>query len=136
MTFLEFLEALYSDDPNKSLPNLDVKLPTFKQQPAIVVPFSQFLKDDRRDSRHNLYIIWRGKQALYVGIAHDHIWARWFNRGGQSHMYFVQKYSGTREGGSWAGLSTIGKVIERNFPKSLKWKVELRHYNTFEWQTD
>lgn len=125
MNFDDFLKSLANYQP-----------PEFKQEPTISMTFAQFLEDDKRVGRHNLYIIWRGKQALYVGIARDHIWGRWFARGGQSHMYFSQKYSGTREGGTWRGFTPIGIVIQRNFPKSLKWKVEQRHYNTFSWCTE
>jgi hypothetical protein len=103
-------------------------LPQFEQQPPITMTFAAFLKG-RYDQtgRHNLYIVWNRKQALYVGIAKDDIRSRWFGRGGQGHMYFSQINS------AWVGITPIGTVIQRNFPKSLKWKIELQRYNTFSW---
>jgi hypothetical protein len=106
--------------------------PQFEQQPPITMTFAQFLHDSRRHSKHNLYLVWKGKHALYVGIAHEHIWTRWFNRGSQGHML----YYWTPNGKTLSGASPIGAVIQRNLPKSLKWKVELRHFNTFSWCPD
>jgi hypothetical protein len=114
---------------------LDVPLPEFQPQPTITTTFSKFLENKHGERGHNLYIIWHGRQALYVGIARQHIWSRWFNER-KSHMRFIQKYSGTREGGKWIGESPIGEVIANNFPKSLKWKVELRHYTTQSFNPD
>jgi hypothetical protein len=108
-------------------------LPQDNLQPDMRIGFGQFLDNKYKEGKHNLYIVWLGNQALYVGIAKDHIRGRWLNRSGQSHMYFAQKYSGTREGGSWVGLSTIGRVIQRNLPESLQWTIELRHYSVFSW---
>lgn len=106
------------------------ELPQEELQPPITVLFSQFLEGKYADTRHNLYIIWRFKQALYVGIAKDNIWMRWFRRSSQSHMRFIQKYSGTLEGGYWIGETLIGQIVARNLPKSLDWRVEFRHYST------
>lgn len=114
---------------------LNNPLPAFKADPPITLTFEDFLDGKYHDGKHNLYIVWYKKQSLYVGISKANIWTRWFS-GRQSHMYFAQKHSGTREGGHWKGSSTIGCVIERNFPASLKWKIELRHCNTFSWCND
>jgi hypothetical protein len=116
-----------SDEELKTL-----HLHRFEPHPNLIMTFERFLKYDD-EGYYNLYIVWRGKQALYVGISKQNISMRWFYRGGQSHMRYVQRYSGTLEGGSWVGLSTIGQVIQNNFPKSLKWKIELREYSTFSW---
>lgn len=114
----------------------DHPLPVFKADPLLIMNFETFLSGNYAHGKHNLYTVWYRRQALYVGIARDNIWNRWFSRGGQSHMYFVQKHSGTREGGRWAGITPVGRVIAINLPKSLKWKVELRHCNTFSWCND
>jgi hypothetical protein len=108
-------------------------LPEEHLQRPLTLTFDQFLRQKYQADRHNLYIVRTGKQALYVGISRSDVWGRWFAGGEKSHMYFAQKYSGTREGGRWLGHSSIGQVVEFNFPRSLKWKVELRHYSTFSW---
>jgi hypothetical protein len=111
---------------------MDSDLVAFLKQtdPTLIMPFEKFAKGDYPNGRHNLYIVWRGKRALYVGISRSGIWDRWFARGGQAHMFFAQKYSGTLDGGQWCGLSTIGRVIAKNIPVSFGWKVELRHIPT------
>jgi hypothetical protein len=103
-----------------------ISLPEDKILPPLSLFFSQFLEANYKRDRHNLYIIWKGKQALYVGISKTDIWGRWFS-GSYGHMMFIHQTK------RWIGNSSIGSVIERNFPKSLKWKVELRRYSTFSW---
>jgi hypothetical protein len=103
--------------------------PKFEPLPNLRMTFGRFLKDEY-DGRHNLYIIWRGKQALYIGITKDHISNRWFHKL-DSHMRIVYKDPRTGQGGHWVGSSTIGSVIQLNYPKSLKWIIELREYSTF-----
>ena len=132
MNFWEVIDAINKGEFAKLTPEDLGPLPEEKLDTPLKMRFGTFLDGKYQEGKHNLYIIWKGKQALYVGIAKDNIWIRWFNAG-YSHMYFAQKYSGTREGGTWVGSSTIGRVIQKNFPKSLKWIVELRHYSTFGW---
>lgn len=127
MNFWDILQAIYNNELDKSKP--DAPLPKEQLDKPIRMSFRRFLDGKYHDGNHNLYIIWKGKQALYVGISHDNIWYRWFKRSWQGHMSFMQKYSGTLEGGEWVGHSPIGRVIATNLPKSLKWTVELRHYS-------
>ena len=103
----------------------DLKM--IEENPPLTLSFGKFIKGDYQLGHRNLYIVWRGKQALYIGISRTDIWGRWFGRGGQSHMYFSQKYSGTLEGGRWQGLSPIGIVIVNNQPASMRWRIELRY---------
>jgi hypothetical protein len=89
--------------------------------PAIVMTFEKFAKGNFEAGHRNLYIVWRGKQALYVGISRDNIWSRWF-AGARSHICI-------NAGGHWIkGYSSpIGQAIIRNRPTSMRWKIELRH---------
>ena len=91
-----------------------------KENPPRIMTFQQFHKR-RLGGLYNLYIIWRGKQALYVGISRQNIWGRWFSRGGQEHIF--------NSGGQWHAdfSSPIGKAIIHNRPASLRWKIELRY---------
>lgn len=114
------------------LKNISTTYVDQETQPTITMSFGELLNGDYEEGLRNLYIIWLKKQALYVGIARDNIWNRWFGSNIRCHMYFAQKYSGTREGGKWIGSSPIGKAIAKNFPNSLKWRVELRHCNRVE----
>src|ERR1043165_96031 len=127
MNFQELIEAILNNNTEK-LPAelLSTSLPQVKTESPITITFSQFLERQYPQGKHNLYIIWHGKQALYVGISKSDVWGRWFTTS-YSHMYFA--------GGVWSGNSPIGTVIQRNFPKSLKWKVELRHYSTSLWSS-
>jgi len=88
----------------------------------LILPFGKFAKGDYEESQRNLYIVWRGKQCLYVGVSQDDIWIRWFHR----HRCHIE-IEGDEEHETWCGVTTIGKVITGNRPASLQWKIELRH---------
>jgi len=87
----------------------------------LILTFDKFAKGDYDEGERNLYIVWRRQQCLYVGVSRANIWNRWFSRGIQSHIFNV--------GGHWRVdySSTMGRVIIRNLPASLSWKIELRH---------
>jgi len=80
--------------------------------------FSDFYKGDYEDLGFELYLL-RDLEGtvMYIGIAKDSIWHRWFE-GGTSHME-----TGAR--GRLHGKSLIGEVVERRFPDSWKWSIEL-----------
>lgn len=85
----------------------------------ITLTFAEFIKGEKV-GRQNLYIVWRDAKALYVGISTTSVWHRWFS-GFSSHMarnVFRQ----------WFGCSPIGEEVAKNTPQSLKWMIELRHY--------
>lgn len=103
----------------------DYKEPTLL--PSTTLAFSTFLNDIDIDGNYNLYIIRHPNCVLYVGISTNNIWNRWFHMP-DSHMRFVQKYSGTLEGGKWIGSSPIGMAIQKNFPSSLQWTIELQQH--------
>mgnify|MGYP001373148840 CR=1 FL=1 len=92
----------------------------------IALTFDEFQDDEKfpDDDEIELYIVKDRKKVLYIGISKDNVYNRWFSMP-SSHMRFVQKYSGTLEGGVWVGQSSIGIEIQKNFPKSLKWKIQL-----------
>jgi hypothetical protein len=75
-----------------------------------VLSFGEFSKGDYEAGTRNLYIVWRDRQALYIGISTRGIYNRWFTAPG-CHM----------EAGT-----TIAQVIERNRPASMGWVIELR----------
>jgi hypothetical protein len=83
----------------------------------ITMTFEEFMGLER-EPIHNLYIIWDDNKALYVGISKSGVWGRWFGRRGR--MYKI--------GQNWAAEDTIGQTVIKNFPASLKWRVELRYY--------
>lgn len=80
--------------------------------------FSEFYEGNYDDHGYELYIIKDTKgQAMYIGIARDSIWHRWFD-GATSHMERDVR-------GRMHGRSYIGEVIERRFPNSWNWVIEL-----------
>lgn len=80
--------------------------------------FSEFYQGDFTDEGYELYFVKDGKEKImYVGISRDSIWHRWFG-GGPSHM-------DTNSTGNVYGKSYIGEVIERRFPGSWDWVIEL-----------
>lgn len=80
--------------------------------------FSDFYKGDYEDLGFELYLLRDSEgTVMYIGIAKDSIWHRWFE-GGTSHME-------TETNGRLYGKSLIGEVVERRFPTSWKWSVEL-----------
>jgi hypothetical protein len=82
-----------------------------QQEPPQVMTFGEFMTGDYEHGAHNLYIVWRDRQALYIGIANCGIYNRWFTSP-SCHMEARTK---------------IAQVIERNRPASMGWVIELRH---------
>lgn len=80
--------------------------------------FSDFYKADYEDLGYELYIIKDSDgNVMYVGISRDSIWHRWFG-GGTSHM-------DRDANGRVYGKSYVGEIIERRFPDSWNWIIEL-----------
>ena len=80
--------------------------------------FAEFYQGKYKDIGYELYFIKdSGGKALYIGISGDSIWHRWFGAE-TSHFTIV-------ENGGVCGTSHIGQVIERNFPASWNWTIEL-----------
>jgi len=80
--------------------------------------FSEFYKGNFEDFGYELYFLkdTDGK-AMYIGISRNSIWHRWFG-GCNSHMDIGA-------GEKIFGASNIGQVIERRFPSSWDWVIEL-----------
>jgi len=80
--------------------------------------FSEFYKGNFDDNGYELYLL---KDidgiVMYIGIARDSVWHRWFE-GSTSHMECDSH-------GRLYGKSYIGEVIERRFPNSWNWFIEL-----------
>jgi hypothetical protein len=84
----------------------------------IAIRFSEFYKGDYEDHDYELYIIKDSdEKVMYIGISRDSIWHRWFG-GGPSHMDIDAA-------GKIYGKSYVGEVIERRFPSSWDWIIEL-----------
>jgi len=102
------MKNIFGYDPEEitaiPLPELD---------PPLIMTFTKFEKGDYPDANHNLYIVWRGKQALYIGISQANIWDRWFIRDG-CHI-------ASNGAGIWCAAysSPIGRAIARNRPASI-----------------
>jgi hypothetical protein len=80
--------------------------------------FSEFYKGQFADDEFELYLLKdTDEKVLYIGISRDSIWHRWFG-GGTSHMEV------DAAGKIW-GKSYVGEAIERGFPKSWEWIIEL-----------
>lgn len=80
--------------------------------------FSQFYKGEYEDVGYELYFLKDIKgSAIYIGISRGSIWHRWFG-GGPSHMDIDQA-------GKIYGKSYVGEVIQRRFPGSWEWVIEL-----------
>ncbi len=80
--------------------------------------FAEFYKGDYEDLGYELYVVKDIEENfMYIGISQQSIWLRWFG-GGTSHME-------VGSGGRIYGVSTIAKVIERRFPISWNWTIEL-----------
>jgi hypothetical protein len=80
--------------------------------------FSDFYIGEYEDLGYELYLLRDSDGAvMYIGIAKDSIWHRWFE-GGTSHME-------SQTGGRLYGKSVIGEVVERRFPNSWNWTIEL-----------
>jgi hypothetical protein len=84
----------------------------------ISLKFSQFYKGEFIDEGYELYFVKDNKgKPMYIGISKDSIWHRWFG-GTTSHM-------DTNPAGKVYGRSYFGEVIERRFPDSWDWVIEL-----------
>jgi hypothetical protein len=82
------------------------------------INFSEFYRGHFVDDGFELYLMKDSNgKAMYIGISRDSVWKRWFG-GGSSHM-------DTNPGGKVYGKSYIGEVIERRFPGSWDWIIEL-----------
>lgn len=80
--------------------------------------FSEFYKGDFEDIGYELYVLRDSdNKAMYIGISRNSIWHRWFG-GGASHMTI-------NTGEQFYGASYIGQVVERRFPSSWDWVIEL-----------
>jgi hypothetical protein len=80
--------------------------------------FAEFHKGDFEDIGYQLYFVKDTKsKAMYIGISQNSIWQRWFG-GVTSHMDITAS-------GQLYGTSNIGQVIERRFPSSWDWTIEL-----------
>jgi hypothetical protein len=80
--------------------------------------FSEFYKGQYTDEGFELYLLKDlAGEIMYIGISRDSIWHRWFG-GGPSHM-------DKGASGKVYGKSYIGEVIERRFPNSWNWVIEL-----------
>jgi hypothetical protein len=102
--------------------NKEFALKLIEDNPPLILTFDKFAKGDYEGGHRNLYIVWRSRQALYIGISRGNIWNRWFARGGQSHILI-------NAGGHWMAdySSPIGRAIIQNRPASMRWKIELRY---------
>ena len=89
------------------------------QDLPLILPFKKFARCEYDEGERNLYIVWRGKKCLYVGISNYDIWIRWFHR----NNCHVEMESDT----VWNGHTPIGRAIVKNLPASLRWKIELRY---------
>jgi hypothetical protein len=80
--------------------------------------FTDFYKGEFEDIGYELYFVKDSDyKGMYIGISRNSIWHRWFG-GGASHMEI-----NTSE--KLFGTSIIGQVIERRFPSSWNWIIEL-----------
>lgn len=85
----------------------------------ITLTFAEFHKGDYddKDECHDLYIIKRDTETLYVGISTRDVWNRWFGQWG-GHI--------RRNGwGEYFHTSEIGRAVIENMPQSNNWTVEL-----------
>ncbi len=82
------------------------------------MPFSEFYEGNYDDPGYELYLLKDAEgNTMYIGIARDSIWHRWFD-GGTSHME-------RDTNGRIYGKSYIGEVVERRLPSSWHWLIEL-----------
>lgn len=112
----KFFTDLFKDKTLEEIQEENKKILLLNKEKDITISFKSFYNGYDCGNR-NLYIIWRNKQCLYVGISRSDIWNRWF--GSLSpHIYSLNNDSFN---------STIGKVISKNYPKSMSWKIEMRY---------
>jgi hypothetical protein len=80
--------------------------------------FAEFYKGNYDELGYELYVVKDIEEnVMYIGISQQSIWHRWFGCG-TSHMEVGFE-------GMVYGISTIAKVIERRFPLSWNWTIEL-----------
>jgi hypothetical protein len=80
--------------------------------------FFEFYKGHFADGGYELYFVKDiEERPMYIGISRDSIWHRWFG-GGPSHMDI-------NADGKIYGKSYFGEVMERRFPASWDWIIEL-----------
>ena len=89
----------------------------------LTMTLKEFIYGEDRTDGYHIYIVWKRKLCLYVGMSTYGICARWLNQG-IGHLYQTSK-------GNLVGLSTLGKEIVARLPKSLKWTIELRDYGVY-----
>lgn len=84
----------------------------------ISLKFGKFMDGnyDDKDECHELYILKKDNQVLYVGISKRDIWDRWFS-GWSSHMIL-------NGWGEWFSDSRVGRAVTENMPVSLEWDIE------------
>ena len=71
---------------------------------TITIAFEDFMKNGSKYN-HNLYIVWYGDKALYVGIGKDGAWNRWFGDTIKSHFQKVDN--------QWMPGTSISTAIVR-----------------------
>jgi hypothetical protein len=77
----------------------------------------KFFKTDIDEGRHELYILKRGSDVLYIGISERGVWNRWFGRMSGHMMRNIW--------GEFFPGSQAGRAVIENFPKSWQWTIEL-----------
>jgi hypothetical protein len=82
----------------------------------ITMTFADFYKTDWDEGEHELYVLKRGSDVLYVGISERGIWNRWFGSWG----HIPANGWGERFAGSQAG-----RAVLQNAPESANWIMEL-----------
>jgi hypothetical protein len=84
----------------------------------IKLAFSEFYKGEFVDEGYELYIVRDLEEScMYIGISRKSVWDRWFG-GINSHMELGAD-------ASLHGNTAIGEAIQRRFPDSWSWMIEL-----------
>jgi hypothetical protein len=82
----------------------------------LTMSFKDFFETEWSEGEHELYILKRNAEPIYVGITVRGIWNRWFDSRG--HM--------PRNGwGEFFNGSQVGRAVIENFPESWGWEMEL-----------
>ena len=81
--------------------------------------FFEFYQGEFEDIGYELYFLRdNDDEAMYIGISRISVWHRWFGGAG-SHMSVGENKN------EIYGTSYVGQVIERRFPNSWDWEIEL-----------
>jgi hypothetical protein len=83
----------------------------------LTMTFKDFYQTDWDEGQHELYILKRGSDVLYIGISERGIWNRWFG-GRSSHILsnlWGEKFPG----------SEVGRAVLENALESADWIMEL-----------